>query len=220
MVQLVSRGNRSGVTVTDYRDLIKTLNQIDPILTRQMRKDFRIVGKPLAKGVSNAIPKTHPTSGIHVYGSKSVSGFKPLTVPGRLTWGANAQNRNKAPNHTLVKLPRVKTRKRGKYTVSSIVRVDVDNAAVVMADMAGASGKYINKRPSTSEYNYSRSATGKRRHRVNNQGRGMIRALNKIHKPSRWIYPAAENQIGAVRQNAIMVLSKAYALINEELRTK
>jgi hypothetical protein len=220
MVQLVSRGNRSGVTVTDYRDLIKTLNKIDPALTRQMRKDFRIVGKPLARAVSQAIPGSAPTSGIHVHGSKNVSGFKPLTVPGRLTWGANKQNGNKSPKHTLVKLPRVKTSKRGKYTVSSIVRVDVDNAAVVMADMAGASGKYINKRPLTSEYNYSRSATGKRRHRVNNQGRGMIRALNKVHKPSRWIYPSAEQSLSSIRLQAIGVLGKAYKQINEELRTK
>jgi len=221
MAQLITRGERSGVTVTDYRDLIRTLRSVDPTLVKQMRKDFRTVAKPLAAGVRNAIPKKPPTSGIHRRDPKqTVSGFKPIVIPGRLTWSANSQNGNKRPNHTLIKLPRVRTKFSNGATVSSIARVDVDNAAVVMADMAGKSRNFINKKPFTREYPYSRSRTGSRKHRIHNQGYGMIEALNKNGGPSRFIYPAAESQLPAVRLQAIAVLAQAYNEINQKLRTK
>lgn len=233
MAQLITRGERSGVSVTDYRDLMKTMRQINPALVRQMRKDFRLIAKPIQTGVSKAIPKKPPTSGIHISDPKrTVSGFKPVVVPGRLTWSANPQNGGKKPTHTLVKLPRVRNKFKNGATVSSIARVEVDNAAVVMADMAGKSGKWINKKEVTRPYLYSRSATstGKhgtkqklismRQHRINGQGRGMIQALNKVHKPSRWIYPAAEQELPRIRLQAVGVLAKAYSEINNKLRTK
>lgn len=232
MAKLMTRGERSGVSVTDWRDLVRTLREVDPMLVRQMRKDFRVMAKPTARAVARAIPRKPPTSGIHVNGSKSVSGFKPVVVPGRLTWGANPQNGNKKPNHVLVKLPRVRSKFKNGQTVSSIARVDVDNAAVVLADMAGKSGKFINKRPMTRPYKYGGGGaqTGKygtkaqlitmRQHRINGQGYGMINALNKVHKPSRWVWPAAERELPASRLQAIGVLARAYDQINQKLRTK
>jgi hypothetical protein len=230
MAQLITRDDRSGVLVTDWRDLVKTMKSIDPTLVKQMRKDFRAVGRPTARAVSRAIPNNPPTSGVHKRGSKNVSGFAPIIVPGRLTWTANSQNGSKKPNHTIVKLPRLRTKFKNGATVSSIVRIDVDNAAVVMADMAGRSGKWVNKRSITRPYHYSRGNIHQvnskggvdrmRQHRINGQGRGMIRALDKIHKPSRWIWPAADAQLPTTRYEAIKVLSKAYNQINQQLRTK
>jgi hypothetical protein len=59
-----------------------------------------------------------------------------------------------------------------------------------------------------------------RQHRINGQGRGMIKALDKRGKPSRFVWPAAESQISTTRYEAIKVLSNAYNQINQQLRTK
>lgn len=218
MAQLISREGRTGITVPDYRDLIKTMKTVNPELVKQMRKDFRKLGKPLAKEVSRGIPKVPPTSGIHIKRPQAtVSGFYPRVVPGRLTWGANKQNRGKKPDHTIVKLPRVRNKFRNGATVSSLVRVDADNAAVVMADMAGRSGKWINKRPITREYDYK---DGTRKHRINGQGLAMIRALNKKGSPSRFIYPAAEKSLPAVRYEAGKIMYEVIQNINQELKMR
>jgi hypothetical protein len=233
MAQLISRAGRTGVTIPDYRDLIKTMKTVNPALVTQMRKDFRKVGRPLAREVSRGIPKTPPTSGIHINRPQhTVSGFTPRVVPGRLTWAANRQNRGIKPEHTIVKLPRVRNKFRNGAMVSSIARVDADNAAVVMADMAGKSGKWVNKRSETRPYLYSRSApsTGKygtsqrlittRTHKINGQGKAMIRALNKKGSPSRFIYPAAEKSLPAVRYEAGKVMYQVIQNINQELKMR
>lgn len=221
MAELIKRDGRTGVWLTDYRDLRNTMRSIDPTLVSAMRKDFRKVAKPMQRDIKRGIPMNPPTSGIHVKRPQNtISGFTPITVPGRLTWGANYQNRNRKVDHVITRMPRVKRKFANGASVSSIARVEVDNAAVVMADLAGSSRKYINKRPMTREYDYSRSKTGVRKHRINNQGIGMIRALDKKGRPSRFVYPAALRALPGVRAEAVAVLARAYNQINQELRTK
>jgi hypothetical protein len=105
--------------------------------------------------------------------------------------------------------------RKAKTNAASIARLRVDNAAVVMADMAGKTGKWVNKKSRTNEYQYSRSKTGVRRHRINNQGRGMIRAL--AGKSSRFVWPAAEKSMPMVRVRVTHSLQKAYTIINQRM---
>jgi len=214
------------VAFTDYRDLIKELRKIDPSYATRLRRDFKRIAKPIQASVSKVIPRRHPTSGVHVRGAKNVSGFKPIVVPGRLSWSANAQNGNVQPKHVTVRLTKQRSfKKLGTLGKISIVRVEVDNAAVVMADMAGRSKAYINKRPITREYPYSRSATGSRRHRIRNQGIGMINALNRGRNvqqagASRWIWPTANQQLPMVQRQIDAAISDANRLINERMKTR
>lgn len=229
MVQYISRGQRDGVSIPDYRDLVKTMRQVEPMLLLQMKRDFRAVAKPLVQSVKSGIPKQPPTRGIHISRpQRTPSGFNPRVVPGRLTWGANEQNRNKRVDSVLAKTPRVRTKLRNGATETSIARVQVENAAVVMADMAGKSGAWIGKRSVTRPYRYSRGnvfrATGNgveqlRQHRINGQGRAMIEALNRKGRGSRFVYPAAESSLPAVRSQALNVLKGGFAKVNMKLRS-
>ena len=230
MSTLSGKGNKDEVVgyiaFTDYRDLLRELRKIDPSYASKLRRDFKRIAKPIQTSVSKVIPRKHPTSGVHVRGAKNVSGFKPVVVPGRLSWSANSQNGNIQPKHVTVRLTKQRSfRKLDQYGKMSIVRVEVDNAAVVMADMAGRSRKYINKRSITREYPYSKSPTGSRRHRINNQGVGMIKALNRGRNvqqsgASRWIWPTANQQLPAVQKQMDIVISDANRLINERMKTR
>lgn len=224
---LTSKQGQTGyLAFTDYKDLIAELRKIEPKYATQLKRDFKKIAAPVRSGISKTIPKSAPTSGIHVNGAKNVSGFKPLVIPGRLSWGANSQNGNIQPRHTVVRLTKQRSfRKISQYGQMSIVKVEVDNAAVVMADMAGRSRKYINKTKVTRNYPYSRSATGSRRHRVNNQGVGMIKALNRGKRvlqseASRWIWPAANKQLPIVQQKINETIKAANDLINERMKTR
>lgn len=225
MVQVISRNNRDGVSIPDYRDLIKTMRQVEPAMITELKRDLRKVAKPLVDSVKSGIPKEPPTSGVHVSRPQNTpSGFSPRVVPGRLTWGANSQNRNKGVRTVLAKTPRVRTKLRNGATETSIARVQVENAAVVMADMAGRSGAWINKRPQTRQYLYSRSASGSRSHRINGQGRAMIDALGRSRgarssNASRFVYPAAEASLSFVRYQALNVLKGGFYKVNEKLRS-
>lgn len=221
-VSYVTKNQRSGLYLTDYRDLIRELNRVQPTLVKQLQKDYKQIGKPVQLAVKQGIPVTPPTSGIHRRSpQRSRSGFYPVVVPGRVTWGANYQNKNKPVDSVVIETPAVskasRTMKRFKINSFAIARLRVNNAAVVLADMAGVTGKYINKYPRTREYDYSRSKTGRRRHKINNQGRGMIRALNRNGSPSRFAWPSAEKALPKAKAQSKIVLQKAYSIINRRM---
>ena len=222
-IQYVSKGQRSGLYITDYRDIIAELNRVQPTLINQMKKEYRRIAKPVQRDVKNAIPSEPPTSGRHRLKPSNAprSGFIPRVVPGRLTWGANGENGNKQVDAVAIQTPSEKKAARvyrkNKTDAASIARLKVENAGTVLADMAGRSGKYINKRPRTRVYKYSGSATGERSHRINNQGRGMIRALDKKGKPSRFVWKAAEKALPKVERDAKQVLNVAIQVINKRM---
>jgi hypothetical protein len=228
---LVSKGSRSGLYITDYEDLIRKLNTIQPALVKELRKDYRKIAKPVQAAVKSAIPLNPPTSGVHKKPrgknnrpQKTISGFYPRVVPGRLSWGANSQNRNKQARSVGIQtFSGVRARRNMKYnkmTMGSIARLKVDSAATVMADLAGSSRKYIDKKSVTREYEYSRSATGKRIHRINGQGRSMITALNRNNNSStrsRFVYPAAEKSIPSILPKMRSTLQRAYNDVNRRM---
>jgi len=216
MAKFQVRNDRAGLYITDYQELIREMKRIQPSLVTSLQNDFKRIAKPVQNNVENAIPLTPPTSGIHrKRPNSSVSGFYPRVVPGRLTWGANSQNKNIPVRSVKIEQPNAyKARRnmsRNKTNTSSIVRLRIDNPAVVMADMAGRSGAWINKRKITNEYKYSRSRSGVRRHKINNQGIGMIRGLHS--RASRFVWPAADKSRSAVNAQTKLVLQRAYTSI-------
>ena len=99
-----------------------------------------------------------------------------------------------------------------------IVSVWVQSPAVAIADMANNRGpnKY------TREYEYSRSATGKRKHYVNGQGSAMVQALRKSTKTkkrdiSRIVYPSAEKALPTVNVKMIALITSMSQKINSEI---
>jgi hypothetical protein len=222
-VKFVTQGQRSGIYLTDFQQLNRELRIIQPSLVRQLQSDFKRIAKPVQTDVKQAIPISPPTSGIHKKKpQRTVSGFYPRVQPGRVTWGSNYQNKNIPVKSVKIETPSAtsarRAARRSKNNVASIARLRIDNAGVVLADMAGRTGKDINKYQRTRVYDYSRSPTGKRSHRINNQGRAMIRALDaRYGRSSRFVWKAADKSLGKVRVQSRMVLEKAYARINRKL---
>ena len=91
--------------------VIKELNQTEPELVKQMRKDLVTEIKPLYQMIKSNIPTTAPLSGFNHYGR---TGWKknPVKVTGKAV-----------------------TRSRGQRT--NLVSIRTTSAAVEIADMAG-----------------------------------------------------------------------------------
>lgn len=217
--------SRSGLYITDYEELIRELNRIQPTLVSQLRKEYRQIAKPVQAAVKANIPINPPTSGVHKKKpQKNPSGFYPRVIPGRLSWGANSQNKMKPARSVGIQtISATKARRSLKYNrmkAVAIARLKVDNAATVMADLAGTSRKYINKKSVTREYDYSRSATGKRIHRINGQGESMIQALDRKRdggRRSRYVYPAANDAIPSMLPKMDSALKRAYNIVNQRM---
>lgn len=194
---------RAGVGVGDYsvsdiRNLQRALKAIDPKLRTQLLREAKEPAKPVQAAVKSAIPSVAPLSGM---------------TGGRLSWNQSVDAKGKTHKANDVKI-QFRTSMSGKSLTTSLVRVRVSSPAVVVADMAGKSGKYFDKGYKgsgfTREYPYK---GGTRRHRVNGQGRAMVRNLGGT--PSRFVWPAAERSIPQARAAVDRVLSKFAKMINQ-----
>jgi hypothetical protein len=196
------------VTFTDYKRLITVMRQVEPELVKALRKRYRQIGRPLANDIRKAIPGRAPLSGM-------------VTKVGRLSW-SRTMNQSK-PIRSVV----IRDRKRkpgGKYPIVGLVQAVVGAAPVGLADMAGRSGAYINSRAVTREYDYTYTGKyggkflGKRKHRINGQGRIMINRLGG--RGSRYVYPAAEKALPQARVEMQIAVNDAVNDINSKLRRR
>lgn len=193
----VRASDRVEIQVTDWRFLIRETRKIDPALVEKFKRNAKRIGRPVEKAVQSGIPKRFP-----------ITGMEPKVIPGRMTWGTILPARA-----TELKVD-TRMRKRGK----SIVSVWVNSPATAMADIAQKVGDRSGKL--TREYSYSLSPTGRRRHRINGQGSGMVKALNKFksHAPSRMVWPSAEKALPAVNVEMYALINETANSLNAEIR--
>lgn len=193
------------VTYTDYKQLIAVMRQIDPALVKALRKRYRQIGRPVVKGIKDSIPTTAPLSGM-------------VTKVGRLSW---SRTMNQSKDIKSVVIRDRKRAPRSKYPVVGLVQAVVRAAPVTLADMAGRSGSYVNSRSVTREYDYTYtgkngSYVGRRKHRINGQGRIMISRLGA--RGSRYVYPGAERAMPLVKVETQIAINDAVNNINRMLR--
>lgn len=187
------RFGQSEILITDYRDLITALKGLEGEVLREFFKGAKDIAKPVRAGIIKSIPLRAP-----------LSQMRPAAggIPGRLTWGTGKPARS-----ATIVANRPKASFKGKRI--SIVKIVVKSPATIMADMAGKSRAFVNKKAMTEPYAYTRTLRGKfgsirklrtvRRHKINGQGNAMINKLGG--QPSRFVYPGAEASFdGAVRE--------------------
>lgn len=184
--------------ITDWRFLIRETRKIDPLLIEKFKKNAQRIGRPVEKAVRDGIPNRRP-----------IRGFEPKVGRGRMAWGVVMPAKA-----TQLKVD-TRMRKRGR----SIVSVWVLSPAVAMVDQA-ANARSDGKK--TREYNYSRSATGKRRHLVNGQGTAMVRGLNqapgvKKRNPSRYVWPSALGALNKVNAEMHDLIEQTARKLNAEI---
>lgn len=195
----VSKSDRIEISFTDWRIFVRELREVDPKLLKQFRIKAIDIGRPVEAKIKAGIRPVRP-----------ITGMTPKTVPGRTAWGAFIPR-----DKTQVKAD-TRIRKRGK----SIVSVWAYSPAVAIADQARVGGRGDGKL--TREYDYSLSPTGKRQHRINGQGRGMVKALETSHlvarkSPSRIVWPAAEKALPAVQAKMMDLIAEESKKINATL---
>ena len=174
----------------DIREMNKALRNIEPSLVREMRKEIRQIAKPINDQIKLNIPAQAPMSGM-------------ARGTGRLRWFGD-----KKPNSTTIS-NRIKAS--GRSLTTPLVAIQLNSAAVSMADMAGRVNK---SRPVSREYvvRLRNGEIQKRRHRVTTQGQTMIRQLGS--RASRYGWPALENKMDAIEREIDKVIEKYYRIAN------
>lgn len=161
------------VKFVGVKEMVAVLRQVEPELLKQLRKDIRSIAAPAVSSIRSNVPSIAPLSGMSNGGRLAWSGAKvsvSITPNQRsVAWGSTTSN------------------------LAAILTKGVSGQGLVIADMAGRGGGKQRKN-NTRVYPYK---GGQRSHRVNGQGQAMIR--NLAGKPSRYVYPAIERQLPAVR---------------------
>jgi hypothetical protein len=209
---------RSGVSsgdysVSDIRQLQRALKALDPKLRTQLLREAKEPAKPIQAAIKSAIPAVAPLSGM---------------TAGRLSWEASRDGKGKAHKAKDVKI-QFRTSSSGKSNVTSLVRVRVASPAVVFADMAGRSGRYMGAgyRGSgvTRPYPYKggvrvHHVDGKgakkpgREYKFARQGDALLKGLGG--SASRYVWPAAERSIPAAREAVDRVITKFAQMVNKK----
>jgi hypothetical protein len=165
--------NEPAVKFKGVKEMVAILKSVEPELYKQFRKDIRSLSAPAVSAIKSNVPTISPLSG--------------MVGNGRTSWSA--------PKVSISITPNQRSRALGSTTANlvAIMTRGSNGQGLVIADMAGRGGgkqRYSLTRP----YPYK---GGVRRHRVNGQGEAMIRGLQK--QPSRFVYPAIERQLPAIR---------------------
>jgi hypothetical protein len=180
--------------VRGLRETLIELRNLDKTLYTQLNSDIKNSALPFAKSIENALPKTAPLSD-----ASGKSGF--------VHNGATAfkVSENKTSVKTSTKRPR------GNEKVS-LLKVIVKGRGLAIADMAGR--KKTTGRSSGRSKPSSRRPTG---YRLNGQGTALIRNLNKVHKASRFVWPAALKNQNLIDNSIERSLQEASAKVNRNL---
>lgn len=197
---------KSAIVLTDYRALMQQIKTVEPTLRKQLADNMKDIMKPAQREIKAAIPTAAPLSGM-------------VTRVGRLAWN-RTMNSTKPVKNALIQVNNKPTM---RFQYSSLAKIRVGAAPTVLADMAGRSGKFINARDETREYDYTYhfkngEILGKRKHKINGQGAKMIEKLGR--PASRYVYPAVEHVLPEIRAELRRTLERAYNLVNGSLMRK
>lgn len=206
-------GSAKGVSVADVRELQSRLKALNPELRRELLREAKEPAKPIQSAIKSAIPAVTPLSGM---------------TQGRLSWSSSRDGKGKSHNPKDVRIE-FRTASSGKSNVTSLVRVRVASPAVVFADMAGKSGRFMGAgykgTGRTKPYAYK---GGERSHRVDGRGKkkpghdykfarqgdALLKGLGG--SASRYVWPAAERSIPAAREAVDRVLTKFAQKLNRK----
>lgn len=204
---------RNGYSISDMRNLQRALKNLDPNLRKALLREAKAPAKPVQSAIKSAIPAVAPMSGM---------------TRGRLSWSNSVDSKGRAHNPKDVKI-QFRTSSSGKSKVTSLVRVAVKSPAVVFADMAGKTERYMGAgykgsgvtRPypykgGTRVHRVDGNGVKKpnRRYKYSRQGDALLAALGG--KASRYVWPAAERAVPQVTQQIDVVINKFISIVNQK----
>ena len=225
VIRQARTGANQGMTLylSDYRAMVRELRKVDKELPRALKRNYRKIGKPLQSAVKKAIPNTAP---LGPRKNPKLGGMTPgMATNGRLGWGSGptlSGEKRKPAKSVFIDTPARKKESPRKF---SILRLRVTSAATSMADMAGRSGRAVNKYSVTRPYSI-RLFGGpviERTHRINNQGRRLIENLagarGKVKSnASRYAWPSVEKNLDKAKIEAATVIDLYARVVNMKMK--
>lgn len=207
--------NVTTIEIKDLRKMIKELRELNSTYVSAFYKEAREIAKPIQAEIRRTIPASAP-----------ISGMRARSERGRLAWGVGFRARS-----VLIRVKRRVSRKssfsKGTSPTFAIVQVAARSPGLVLADMAGRSNKFTNKKPQSRKHQINLFGKGEiveRTYAIRGQGIGLIRALSSGVKggraqASRWFWPAAEKGMPAAQQKMGKLIEDTNEMINKKLGT-
>lgn len=209
--------NTVRLEITNWKDIMKVLSKMDKDYTRELRKEFRSIAKPVQERVRKAIPSR---------AKPPLSGMKQVHF-GRLAWGSTYGSGAKPAKSVIIQTPNVRSKRYAKANEVPIVRLQVQSPGTVLYDMGGRVNGVKGRKGMTPWYDYTytlpggRKWVGKRRHRVNPTN--FLSSLTKSHgyqksQASRIIWPAAEKAMPEATRRMDGIITDVNRRINTLLK--
>jgi len=192
---------RADIIVSDMKRLVRRLNEIEPELSKTMRREWKEIVEPARANLSANIK----ANGI------PMSGFRKRGSPVGKTWN------NKGQSSRVFLQVRSGNRVIAQMRNQTIIRLVIRNAATIIADMAGRTeGSRTPRGTKTAKYVYR---DGFRDHTVTTQGDQMLRNLKRwgTGNASRVAYPSVEKTLPDVREKLLANINEYIAQTNREL---
>jgi hypothetical protein len=183
------------VVLVNVRELLRDLNNIDPQLNKDLRREAKLVAKPMQKAINRRINQIQPLSGM----------TQQANPNGRTAWGAV-----KKADTVVIRLRTGRSRTRA---VTPLLSLWITSPMTAIADIAGK-GSFNKSVSVTREYAYK---GGRRRHRVpNGQGQDFVRNL-KQRGANNFVYPEVEDSIPITEQQVKLVFEKYARKVNRKI---
>ena len=204
--------------ITNWAEVMKTLQKLDKDYVKELRKDFKAIAKPVQQSIRKAIPtKAKPP----------LRNMRQVHF-GRLAWGTTYGNKPKPTRSVLIQLPSPRARKFRGVPYIPITRLQVQSAAVVLTDMAGRARYTKGRRGKTPEYDYMYTINGvkvpgKRQHKVTPFAfaKGLAKASGlKQRNASRFVWPGALKALPEAQRQMDVKITEVNRKINMELKDK
>lgn len=192
---------RADIIVSDMKRLVRRLNEIEPELSKTMRREWKEIVEPARANLSANIK----SNGI------PMSGFRKRGSPVGKTWN------NKGQSSRVFLQVRAGNRVIAQMRNQTIIRLVIRNAATIIADMAGRTmSSRTPRNTKTAKYVYR---DGFRDHTVTTQGDQMLRNLKSwgTGNASRVAYPSVEKTLPDVREKLLTNINQYIAETNRKL---
>jgi hypothetical protein len=203
---------KTEIEFSNLKLIIKTLKQLDTKYLSEFYSEAKNIAKPVQDAVIKAIPSAPP-----------VRGMRAKSQRGRLAWGIG-----KRAKSVIIRANRTVQRKsafaQGKMNTYPIVQVAAQSPGTVLADMAGKTNRYTNKKPQSRKHEinlFGRGEIVERTYKINNQGIALINALNNRFggSSSRFFWPAALSALPEATRRMQTLVNAANEKINRMLGT-
>lgn len=183
------------IEVQGLKENLRLLQRVNPALSREIRNDFRALAKPAVEEIERTKPRGEGLPrGFQHAGRTGANTVKKVKINFNTR---RARNRNLAQG--------------AQYETLGTIRIQTADAATAIADMAGKVG---NVQTSGRSRAYPARPQG---HLLNGQGAFMIRKLNSIGSPSRFMWPGAERGLNETEQEFVKIARRVEDEINKEL---